>query len=256
MTIDFLSVKTSIDDGLFWLERMFGWFDLVVLQKVFYLLSINLLVIGTIEFFKNRKKRKKFHGMSALEKTVKTVDLALDPEQKGEEIGHLLISIKKGVKVMLDYLKSMSKTQWISLIIMIISIVMGIICATVPAVGQYEEIIYTVGSTFFGSAFVGTFAKGKSMATIAVNGEISNTRLQIKNYKTKLKELETTYADVIKLSADIDAYGGTMTTDQQIRYNTYVKQKETVTTKLNTAVSQLEAEKAKKKSDNTLTLTK
>lgn len=251
MTIDFLSVKTSIDDGLFWLERMFGWFDLVVLQKVFYLLSINLLVIGTIEFFKNRKKRKKFHGMSALEKTVKTVDLALDPELKGEEIGHLLLVIKKGGKSMLDYLKSMSKAQWISIAVMIVSIVLGIICVTVPAVGQYEEIIYTVGSTFFGSAFVGAFAKGKSAAT----STISSHKSTIKTLKKKLSELNVKYADIIELSENIKSYGGTMTTEESTKYSTYNTQKNSIETKIKAEENKIAAEKAAKQSSTISTTT-
>lgn len=219
--IGLLNVKTSFDDGLFWLNFFMGWFDLVILQKVFYLLSINLLLIGTIEFFRNRKYRKKFHGISTLEKTVKTVDLALDPELKGEEIGHLLLVIKKGGKSMLDYLKSMSKTQWVSIAVMLVSIILGIICVTVPEVGQYEEIIYTVGSTFFGSAFVGAFAKGKTVGA----DTISSYKANIKTLKKKLSCLNVKYADVIQLSEDIANLGGTMTIEEKTKFSTYNAQK-------------------------------
>lgn len=247
MEIGLLSIKTALNDGLFWLEWLFGWFDLIVLQKVFYLLSINLLLIGTISFFKSKKKRKKFPNISGLEKTVKTVDLALNPEAKGEEIGQLLLFIKHGGKVMKDYIKSMSLAQWISLAIMVVSITLGIVCVTVPAVGQYEELIYTIGSVFFGSAFIGTFAKGKTMATVVVNGEISDKKTKIKNYRAKLKELAITYSDVIRVYEDIQAFGGTMTSEQSIKYNTYKTQKDKIEVLLKATIAELETEKANKK---------
>lgn len=250
MLIDWIILEAGFNSGLLRIEGILSWIDTTILQKIFYLLSINLLINATVAFLKDKKHHKNkemFDNITGLEKTAKTVDLAFNPEQKGEEVGRVLLAIKQGGKAMKNYFKSLSCAQIISIIVMILSVIMGIIVGCVPQLAQYEEIIYTIGATFGGASFVGAFARGKSFATVAVNGEISNHKVALKNYTTKLHELEKQYDDVIRLDEDIKVLGGSMTVDQQTRFNTYTRQKESLMNLISREEKSLEEEKLKKK---------
>lgn len=233
----------SIDGDL---SHVFELLDLAILQKIFYLLSINLLAIATYSFLHDkRKKNKSLHHLLDAERTV---DLALHPEEEGEKIGRLLLTIRKGGRRMKDYLKSMSLTQWISIAIMIVAVIAGILVAVIPGWAQYEEIVYTIGATFGGSAFVGAFARGKSLATVGFNSEISNHKVKLKLYKKKLEELTTKYADVIEVHDEIQNFGGAMTAEQTTRYTTYSTQKRKLEELIAIEEKAIEEEKNAKKS--------
>lgn len=149
---------------------------------------------------------------------------------------------------MKDYLKSMSLTQWISIAIMIVAVIAGILVAVIPGWAQYEEVVYTIGATFGGSAFVGAFARGKSLATVGFNSEISNHKVKLKLYKKKLEELTTKYADVIEVHDEIQNFGGAMTAEQTTRYTTYSTQKKKLEELIAIEEKAIEEEKNAKKS--------
>ena len=212
-----------------WLDDL----DIIVLQKIFYLLSINLLILGTLKFFfKLKKESKTFGAITRMEKTVKTVDLSVDPEHQGEIVAKILLWIRKELVKMKDYFSKMSKTQIVSIIIMIISGILGILVVSVPQLAQFEQYIVEIGVVFGGASFTGAFAVGKDVASLVKHQETSSVKSTIKTYKTKLANLETRYKDVIEAYNDVAELGGELTYEQKTQYNTYATQKKSLEAKI------------------------
>jgi hypothetical protein len=230
------------------LETLGCWFNSTTidfLQKVFYILSNTLLILGTIRFFrKGRNKNTKVLNGAKFEKTVKTVDLSLEPEIKGEELGQTLNNLnRKGVKRMKDYLKSMSKCQIISIIVMIVSFALGVVFVNVPALAGsgFENAIYYIGATFFGSAFTGAFAQGKNTKFSEVKSENKAEKHEIKRIKSQIADLEYQYREIIEIAKSIQATGGRLTSDETIKYERYTLQKNSLVRQLAEAEARYKA---------------
>lgn len=229
----------------------FSKLDVIFLQKIFYLLSINLLLLGTIRFFVKVKRENALKAVAKIEKTVKTVDLSLAPIEKGEQLGKTLLSVKKGGIKMKEYFGKMSKTQIISIVVMFISLILGIIIVFVPELAQYEQYIYTVETIFGGASFTGAFATGKNAAKAMKNRELSEHKTLIKSYRARLSALEIKYADVIQVYNDVQELGGELTFEQKTLYNTYATQKSSLEKKIADEETKFKAENSSKEDSTT-----
>lgn len=236
------------------LQHILGWFvdlEIISLQKIFYLLSINLLLLGTVRFFVKAKRDSTLKSVAKINKTVKTVDLSLAPIENGEQLGKTILSIKKGGIKMKEYFSKMSKTQVISIVIMFISLVLGIVMTLVPALAQYEQYVYAVGTIFGGASFTGAFATGKNVAKATKNKELSEHKALIKSYNIRLSTLEIKYADIIQAYNDVQELGGELTFEQQTLYNTYATQKASLEKKIADEEAKFKAENSSAEIDKT-----
>lgn len=224
-----------------WLERV----ELGMLQKIFYLLSIVLICIGIVQvLFKNslKKKGKFMEVIVDTQQAKKIVELADDPESKGSLVVKTFHNLKKGGQKMKKFITDRGPLKTISLVATVILLALGITSAFVPElaiIGQNIEVyLVTVGL----SAIPGIFANGKAIGNtvkeVLPTKERKLIESHIKEFNKRLTTLRKKYAAIIEIVEDIRELGGSLTTDQQTQYNTYLAQEKALK-------GRIEAEKLK-----------
>lgn len=231
------------------LGEFMAWLELEWLQKLYYLLAAMLMVIAIWKLLINRKI-----NVEKLSRPVSIVDQAHDPKKKGEMLLSLAERIRikiskvfqKGGKKMKEFLKERGWLQWASLGATVVLLVIGILSAFVPelaVVGQnIEAYLLTLGLV----ATPGILAKGKIAGDAVKNllpaKERRAIEANIKAFNKKLDDLYKLYEDVILIAKDVQELGGSLTPEQQTRYDTYVTQKNALESKINDEKKKLEVQ--------------
>ena len=113
-TFSFISVSLSII--LLTMSEILDSLELQRLQKIFYLFSILFLLVGFIVYVRNNVFRKfgkkKILNILPKSKAEQIINLASDPKEELEQIGHLRNKIYKGERIMWSKLKSALKWLW------------------------------------------------------------------------------------------------------------------------------------------------
>lgn len=220
--------------------------NLETLQKIYYLLAATLMIIAIWKLLTNKKL-----DIEKISQPASIVDQAHNPKRKGELILKVLSKTKKIVKIgglkMKEFLKGRGWLQWASLIATVLLLVLGILSAFVPefaVVGSnFEAYLIALGLV----VTPGILSKGKEIGETAKNLLPTKERKKIeKNIKALLNkkdELYKLYEDVILIAQDVAELGGTLTQEQQTRYNTYTTQKNALEAKIQTEKGKLEVHK-------------
>jgi uncharacterized membrane protein YiaA len=225
--------------------------ELEDLQKIFYLLSILLLLLGIWQVLAKRK-RQGLDKVTRLEKTNNLVRFVYDPEHKGEIVLRTIDVIKiktqtilyKGGKKMKEFLRSRGWVQWVSLVMTFVLLIVGILSAFVPELAQVGENIVAYLITLGFVSAPGILAKGKlvgdAIKQLLPAKERKLIEASIKAWYKKLDDLSKKYADVIEIAKDVAELGGTLTQEQQTQYNTYITQKNAIDAKIEAEKKKLE----------------
>ncbi|MGE4321054.1 MAG: hypothetical protein AB7E61_06380 [Acholeplasmataceae bacterium] len=245
-----------------WLLYLLGWANWIVafvlewldklqvdrLQKIFLLLSINLLVIATIKYLFGWK----FGPAERTQSAAKTVSLADDPNAKAKFVMNTINKSKGGLHKMFvklfETLQKMSKKQWVSLILLIVGVLLGISSQYYPDVPFLHFIDNNLGEWM---AAIGLTA---APGIISAGKALSDAYVIRKNAKSKLKKLKAEkalcesdkidlnneYAQIIKVKSRVDSSGGGLTADQKIIYDTYLGALNDIESKLKAINEQIE----------------
>ncbi len=214
-----------------WLDKL----QVDRLQKIFLLLSINLLVIATIKYVFGWK----FGPAERTQAAAKTVALADDPNGKAKFVMSTIEKSKGGLIKMFvklfETFKKMSKKQWASFVFFLVGIALGIASQLYPDKPGLEfiddnfiEFIGALGIT----ALPGILSAGKELGEAYINRKNAKTKIKQLNIdrQNKLSEIaawDLKYRDVIETKKVIDETGrGSFTEDQKRLYETYLGKKE------------------------------
>ncbi len=237
-----------------WLLYLLGWANWVIafvlewldklqvdrLQKIFLLLSINLLVIATIKYLFGWR----FGPAERTQSAAKTVALADDPNEKAKFVLNTIDKSKGGLKKMFiklfESLQKMKKRQWVSLGLLIVGVALGIGSQYYPDVPVLHFIDQNLGEWLLAlgiTAAPGIISAGKALNDAYVARKTAKEKLKklLKNRNvcnTELRNLDIEYADIIKVKSRVDSTGGGLTADQKIIYDTYLGAKIDLNTKL------------------------
>lgn len=237
-TRDYLSFVVGI--ALSFVSDWFAELQIVVLQKIFYLLSITILFLA---LYRMVRKKKKDHddfvdAIASTQKAVQIAELAYDPEIKSQKVLSIIQLIKTGGIKMKAKLFGLSKTQLLSFAATIILLVLGFLSATfeVPQLAIIADKIEFVFIAAGVTAVPGIFSKGKqlgdSVGKILPTKEKKEIQKKIKDLMKKLQALAQKYKPVIDSATEIAEFGGQLTPEEQILYNTYVTQKNTIESRI------------------------
>ncbi len=248
-----------------WLLYLLGWANWVIafvlewldklqvdrLQKIFLLLSINLLVIATIKYLFGWR----FGPAERTQSAAKTVALADDPNGKARLVMTTIEKSKGGLIKMFvklfETFKKMSKKQWASFVFFLVGITLGIASQIYPDVPGLEfiddNIIEFLGALGL-TALPGILSAGKELGEAYVNRK--NAKAKIKQLSIdrnkKLSEIaawDLKYKDVIDTKRVIDETGrGSFTEDQKRLYETYLGKKELLQSDLDIINTELEVQ--------------
>lgn len=229
---EYLSFIASF--SLHFIAERFEKLELVVLQKLFYIISILVLLIGLIQLLTKRKEDKKSNkllgAILSTQQATKIVELADDPEQPSAKVIMTFKTIKKGGKKVMKFFKTLSVVQLTSFILTLVLLIVGVLSAFIPELSfigeHFEAFLITVG---FASS-PGILSKGRELGEVLRGDdkkrEIKALKAEIKGDELKLEELELRYAEVIRLAADVTELGGRLTPDQETAHHTYLTQKQ------------------------------
>lgn len=233
------------------LGEFMAWLELEWLQKVYYLLAAILMAVAIWKLLINKKL-----NIEKISQPASIVDQAHNPKKKGEAILSLAdkIGIKvnniltKGGKKMKEFLKGRGWLQWASLGATVVLLVIGILSAFVPelaVVGQnIEAYLIALGLV----VAPGILAKGKIAGDVVKNLLPAKERKQIEKniraFNKKIEDLYKLYEDVILVAHDVKELGGSLTSEQQTRYDTYATQRNALEAKINAEKQKLEAPKS------------
>lgn len=228
---DYISFATSLI--IHTVAEYFEKIELIALQKLFYILSILILLIGIVQLLSKRKAPKKGNkfvdALVNTQKANKVIELADDPEQTTKKVVVTFNTIKKGGSKVMKFFKTLSVVQLVSFILTLILLLVGVLSAFVPELSfigaHFETFLITVGL----ASSPGILSKGKELGEVLKGDNkkkvLKALKTEIKSIATKLAELEVRYADVIRLAADVAELGGRLTPDQEIAHQTYLTQK-------------------------------
>lgn len=232
-----------------WLIDKLDRVELVTLQKVFYISSIILIWIGIIQALTKHHKVKKekktlLETFVEAEKTNSLVQLAKNPERKGELVIKAFNILKIGGKNMKNIFKSLGRLQLASLILTLVLLALGVASAFVPELApvaeNLEAFFFTIGIV----AIPGVLSQGKKIGDTAKQilpkKEVKQITKTIKTYQKRAEALAKKYAPVIEVFKDIQELGGTPTPEQQTLYNTYDTQRKALEAKINAEKNKLE----------------
>lgn len=218
--------------------------ELIDLQKIFYILSNFLLVIGIWQVLARKRKSKKVEQLLRIERTNNLVQFVSNPEHKGEIVLKTFNILKIGGKKMKEFIKSLGRLQWASLVLTIVILILGVLSSFVPELEPIaENILY-----FFGAigivAIPGVLSHGKKIGDVAKNvlpkKDVRLITKTIKTYQRKAEQLAKQYEPIIKLALDVKELGGRLTSDQQTQYDTYLAQEKALQAKIETEKLKLE----------------
>ncbi|MFI3329118.1 MAG: hypothetical protein R3Y05_01375 [bacterium] len=154
---------------------------------------------------------------------------ALNPTGLGEEIARIIINIYGRIKkVMLEKLKSVSKTQWISLAVFLLGMGFTIAIIFIPSIAKYENLLEMVIALTLGSGFVGIFKSGAAVIApseeeIAKENDEKERKCKQESLSQKLIKLDELYAVVLEAKANEDLKP--LTAEQVAEYSTYLSTK-------------------------------
>jgi hypothetical protein len=234
--IKFLKEFWGLIGGVFMatLSKFIDSIELVTLQKVFYISSIILIWIGTYQALTHRKKKKEvINKILQIEKTNNTVNLVKDPQKKGESILKIIDIVIIGGKTMKDYLKTLTKKQWFSLVATLILVVLGFASAFVPELAVIGENLEYYFVVVLGVSYPGIFSRGKARGDIEKKKldakiKIRENNTKIKQAKKELDLIEKDNAYLLPILARQKEYGGKLTPDQELAKSNYETQKASV----------------------------
>ncbi|MFH2116463.1 MAG: hypothetical protein ABII85_00275 [Bacillota bacterium] len=213
--------------------------ELVIYQKFFYLSSILLIWIGIWQALARRKKNKRkiVEKIVSFEKTNNLVQLARNPEQKGELLISTLNIIKIGGIKMNNYFKTIGWKQWVSLFLTVVLLAIGVASVWSPelaVVGQNLEAYFILLGLV---STPGIFARGKKLgdavnATIQSKGRIKEINKLVKLAKKELDMLETDYSPLKPYVKRVEEFGGQLTAEQELNRRTYNTQRAALDAKI------------------------
>lgn len=252
---EFISLGTSM--LIYMLSDLFERIELLFLQKLFYIVSILVLLLGVIRLLgsKNNKDSKSSKVIDTLlqtQKANKILELADDPEQRTTKVLVTFTTIKKGGKKVMKFFKTLSVVQLVSFAITLVLLLIGVLSAFIPElafVGEhFETFLLTVGI----ASSPGILSRGRELGEVIKGDKLKKVikalRQEIRGYENRLADLETRYTDVIRLAADVEELGGRLTPDQETTHYTYLAQKRAIELKLQDLRAEL-AEKTEPKKD-------
>jgi len=224
-----------------WLERV----ELEMLQKIFYLLSIVLICIGIVQVLFKHSLKKKGKFMEVIvdtQQAKKIVELADDPAQKGALIVTTFHYLKEGGIKMKKFITDRGWVQIVSFAATVILLALGITSAFVPElaiIGQnIEGYLVLLGIAVVPGIFSNGKKIGNTVKEVLPTKERKLIENHIKEFDKRLTTLHKKYAPIIEIVEDIRELGGSLTTDQQTQYNTYLAQEKALK-------GRIEAEKLK-----------
>lgn len=188
---------------------------------------IKVLIVGKYPKKNNNVKVERTPTekiMRVASKNFRVSGNALNPTQLGEDVA--IITINMG-GTMLDKIKSVSKTQWISYAITFLGLAFAVAVIYIPELAQFEEYILLALVTVFGSSATGTFKSGKDLVATS---ESKTKKCEIKGINKKLAKLDELYAVVIEAKANEDLKP--LTAEQTAEYQTYLTNKAKLEAKL------------------------
>lgn len=112
----FSFVSVTLGVIMLTMSEMLDSLELQRLQKIFYLFSILFLLVGFIVYVRNnvfhKHGKKKVSNILPKSRVEHIINLANDPKEELEQIGHLRNKIYKGERIMWSKLKSALKWLW------------------------------------------------------------------------------------------------------------------------------------------------
>jgi|SRR5690554_3274373 len=220
--------------------------NLETLQKIYYILAAVLMIIAIWKLLTNKKL-----DIEKISQPASIVDQAHNPKRKGELILKVLSKTKKIVKKgglkMKEFLKGRGWLQWASLIATVLLLVLGILSAFVPELAlvgsNFEAYLIALGLVVTPGILSRGREIGETAKSLLPTKERKKIEKNIKALLSKKDKLYKLYEDVILIAQDVAELGGTLTQEQQTRYNTYVTQKNALEAKIQAEKSKLEVHK-------------
>lgn len=231
-------------------SRIFMFLKIDKLMALYYLFAIVLIISAILELNQKRTIRKR--GLQT--KATSTTILAMDPEGQAKAVVKNFKNIRKAGRNMKNYLSKLSKTQIVSIIIMVLSAVAGALVVFVPQLAQFEDTIYAIGALFLGSSFTGAFAIGKNTATSikednTIQAAIKFVNSELAKAEKSLKVLDQEYATAIEDNKMRTTIGLPVPDETTAKVNEYSLKKSTIQKTIDTLKQKLDALTAKEKED-------
>lgn len=211
------------------------------LQKIFYLLSIILLIIAIIKLLKGTK-----FGPEKMMKATGVVDQSFNPENKAKLFITIYNLVKKGGTKIMNKIKALGWVKVISLLLTFVLILLGFLSAVIPGL---EVVANNLEGFFILLGLVSTpglVSKGRELSGLDKQKE--DRRKGIRGLKRELKQLSKDEAllkeeyDWLTVHVDrVNKFGGNLTENQSEAKNNYDTQLLTLNSKVALIKEKLEA---------------
>lgn len=229
-TKDYLSFGAGI--GLSLLSDWFADLQIIVLQKLFYILSIAILFIALVRMLKKKKRENSdfIDSIASTQKAVQIAEMADDPETKGKKVLSIIQLIKQGGINMKVKLSGLGKLQWVSFIATVLLLVLGFVSSAfnIPELAVFADKLDIIFIAAGISAVPGIFSKGKQIGAVVEKvlptKEKKAIQAKIRELVKKKEALAIKYKPFIDAFNDISTLGGKLTADEQLKHDTYVTQ--------------------------------
>lgn len=214
------------------LTEIMNSIQLETLQKIFYFLSIILLLIAMVKLLKGKKM-----GVERVVQAPSVVNNATNIEEKASFIYKILKKIKKGVVNMFERIKAFGVTKAVTIVLNFILIGLAFLSAFVPELNWIQENILWVFGAVGLTGAVGAWSKG------AILGERAKVRMEKrqrlaeiksdnKKLNVELKQLDVDYEYLNPFIDRVFRYGGELSPEDAAAKNTYDMQRSAILEKL------------------------
>ncbi len=215
-----------------WLTELMNAIQLEVLQKVFYVLSITLLMIAMIKLIKGKKM-----GVEKVIQAPSVINQANHIEEKANLIYKILKKIKKGVIQMLEKVKAFGVTRLVTIVLEVIFFSLAVLSAFVPELIWVQENILWLFGAMGLTGVTGAWAEGKELGEKAKvkmekKKRLADIKVENKKLNAELKQLDLDYSYLNPFTDRIALYGGELSPEHKAAKDTHDKQRLAILDKL------------------------
>lgn len=215
-----------------YLAEVMNKIDVEWLKKVFYLLSIILLLMAMRKMKKDGKM-----GPEKLVSAPSVVDQSLNPKNKAKMVNGLLKKIKLGGSKMLERIKTFGVTRLVTIVLEVVFFALAVLSAFVPELNWIQENLIILFGAMGLTGIAGAWAKGKELGEkakqrIETKKRLADIKLENKKLNSELKQLDLDYGYLNPFIERITLYGGELSPEHHAAKDTYDKQRHAILNKL------------------------